>query len=184
MMNWHYKQQNLLSNRIQESDRIRRRYPDRVPLIVQSNYDDRLSSTNSNMNYSLFKSFTTSTSSSDLTTTGFRYRLEHEKYLVPNELSFGQFAYNIRKRLRLRSENALFFYLGKHFCQPTLSSTMEQLYKEFKDDDGFLYNTLDVPIDSRLHHNPNVNSSRLDEVQAFDLPYLNKLDMISQNKGG
>ncbi|CAF0751496.1 unnamed protein product [Didymodactylos carnosus] len=142
-MNWHYKQQNLLLNRIQESDRIKRRYPDRVPVIIQSNNNDRSSLTISNMNYSLFKSFTTSASSSDLssttTTMDIRHRLEHEKYLVPNELSFGQFAYNIRKRLRLRSEHALFFYLGKNLCQPTLSSTMEQLYAEFKDDDGFLY---------------------------------------------
>ena len=132
-MNWQYKQEHSLEQRRFESERIRRRYPDRIPVIVQPSLS---SSTLSSP--SLFRSFTSSSTSSschEVTLT----RLENEKFLVPSELSFGQFAYNIRRRLRLRAEHALFFYIGSHGKQPMLSSTMEILYNEHKDLDGFLY---------------------------------------------
>lgn len=89
------------------------------------------------MSTSLFRSF--SSSSSSACSESALARLDNEKFLVPAELSFGQFAYNIRRRLRLRAEHALFFYVGAHGRQPVLSSTMELLYNENKDTDGFLY---------------------------------------------
>jgi len=113
-MNWQYKHEHSLEQRRFESERIRRRYPDRIPVIVEP---------------------LSSSSSHELTLT----RLENDKFLVPSELSFGQFAYNIRRRLRLRSEHALFFYIGSYGKQPLFNSTMELLYHQNKDIDGFLY---------------------------------------------
>jgi GABA(A) receptor-associated protein len=135
-MNWQYKHEHSLEQRRFESERIRRRYPDRIPVIVQPLVSSSTSS--SILSTSLFRSFSSSSSSStcnEITLT----RLENEKFLVPSELSFGQFAYNIRRRLRLRAEHALFFYVGSYGKQPILSSTMEVLYNDNKDSDGFLY---------------------------------------------
>jgi GABA(A) receptor-associated protein len=132
-MNWQYKHEHSLEQRRFESERIRRRYPDRIPVIVQPLSSSSPSS--SILSTSLFRSFSSSSSCNEITLT----RLENEKFLVPSELSFGQFAYNIRRRLRLRAEHALFFYIGVYGKQPILSSTMEMLYHENKDTDGFLY---------------------------------------------
>ncbi|CAF1223020.1 unnamed protein product [Rotaria magnacalcarata] len=141
-MNWQYKQEHSLEQRRFESERIRRRYPDRIPVIVQPLLTSSSSSSSSSSMFttSLFHSFPSSSSSSSTSCNeGPLTRLENEKFLVPSELSFGQFAYNVRRRLRLRAEHALFFYIGLYGKQPTLSSTMEILYNELKDSDGFLY---------------------------------------------
>ena len=131
-MIWQYKQEHSFEQRRFESERIRRRYPDRIPVIVQP-----LHSSSVILTASLFRSFSSSSASSCSEVT--LNRLENEKFLVPSELSFGQFAYNIRRRLRLRAEHALFFYIGSHGKQPMLNSTVEVLYQENKDPDGFLY---------------------------------------------
>jgi GABA(A) receptor-associated protein len=133
-MNWQYKNEHSLEQRRFESERIRRRYPDRIPVIVQPS-----SSSSTLSSPSLFRSFTSSSTSSSSCHEATLTRLENEKFLVPSELSFGQFAYNIRRRLRLRAEHALFFYIGSHGKQPMLSSAMEVLYNEHKDLDGFMY---------------------------------------------
>jgi GABA(A) receptor-associated protein len=137
-MNWQYKQEHSLEQRRFESERIRRRYPDRIPVIVQPSLSSITTSPSSSiLSTSLFRSFSSSTSSSCHET--ILGRLDNEKFLVPSELSFGQFAYNIRRRLRLRAEHALFFYIGSYAKQPIFSSTMEVLYNDNKDIDGFLY---------------------------------------------
>jgi GABA(A) receptor-associated protein len=136
-MNWQYKHEHSLEQRRFESERIRRRYPDRIPVIVQP-LSSSSSSSSSILSTSLFRSFSSSSSSSSCNEITLA-RLDNEKFLVPSELSFGQFAYNIRRRLRLRAEHALFFYIGVYGKQPILSSTMEVLYNENKDTDGFLY---------------------------------------------
>jgi len=138
-MNWQYKHEHSLEQRRFESERIRRRYPDRIPVIVQPLSSSPSSSSSSILSTSLFRSFSSSSSSSSSCNEITLGRLENEKFLVPSELSFGQFAYNIRRRLRLRAEHALFFYIGVYGKQPILSSTMEVLYNENKDTDGFLY---------------------------------------------
>ena len=132
-MNWQYKHKHSLEQRRFESERIRRRYPDRIPVIVEP-----LLSSSSVLPTSLFRSFSSSSSSSSCHDTTL-VRLENEKFLVPSELSFGQFAYNIRRRLRLRPEHALFFYVSSYGKQPSLNTTIEVLYHENKDIDGFLY---------------------------------------------
>lgn len=139
-MNWQYKHEHSLEQRRFESERIRRRYPDRVPVIVQPllNSTSSTSSSSSILSASLFRSFSSSTSSTSCYD-GLVPRLDNEKFLVPSELSFGQFAYNIRRRLHLRAEHALFFYMGAYGKQPVLSATIEQLYNDNKDQDGFLY---------------------------------------------
>ena len=62
--------------------------------------------------------------------------VEH-KYLVSNEMTLGQFAYTIRKRIRLSQDQAMFLFVNN--VLPPTSSTIGSVYHEHKDADGFLY---------------------------------------------
>jgi GABA(A) receptor-associated protein len=61
-----------LEDRLAESDRIRAKYPDRVPCIVEK------------------------AEKSDIAA------IDKKKFLVPSDLTVGQFVYVIRKRIKLR----------------------------------------------------------------------------------
>jgi len=65
------------------------------------------------------------------------YTLEKHKYLVPADLTIGQFLYTIRNRLVLSADKALFFFINNVI--PPTSALMGQLDKENRDEDGFLY---------------------------------------------
>ena len=52
--------------------------------------------------------------------------LDKKKYLVPNDLTVGQFYFLIRKRIQLRAEDALFFFVDN--VVPPTSATMGCLY--------------------------------------------------------
>lgn len=52
--------------------------------------------------------------------------LDKKKYLVPSDLTVGQFYFLIRKRVHLRPEDALFFFVNNVI--PPTSATMGSLY--------------------------------------------------------
>merc|ERR1712022_102775 len=66
--------------------------------------------------------------------------IDRKKYLVPQELTVGQFVYVVRKRLRLAPEKAIFIFVDGHLPS-TGAALMSQMYKDYKDQDGFLYIT-------------------------------------------
>jgi GABA(A) receptor-associated protein len=92
-----------------EADRIMNKYPDRIPIIVSRNIKSRNTP-----------------------------ELDKYKYLVPMDLTIGQFMYVIRKRLQLNPEKALFIFINQTIaCNSTIVS---QAYNESRDpDDGFLH---------------------------------------------
>ncbi|KAG6479857.1 hypothetical protein ZIOFF_063332 [Zingiber officinale] len=92
-----------------EAVRIREKYPDRIPVIVEK--ADR----------------------SDITD------IDKKKYLVPADLTVGQFVYVVRKRIKLSAEKAIFIFV-KNTLPPT-ASMISAVYEEHKDEDGFLYMT-------------------------------------------
>jgi len=53
--------------------------------------------------------------------------LDKKKYLVPSDLTVGQFYFLIRKRIHLRPEDALFFFVNNVI--PPTSTTMGALYQ-------------------------------------------------------
>lgn len=53
--------------------------------------------------------------------------LDKKKYLVPSDLTVGQFYFLIRKRVHLRPEDALFFFVNNVI--PPTSATMGSLYQ-------------------------------------------------------
>lgn len=126
--------------RVKESKSIMDKYPDRVPVIVER-----------------FKGISSSDEIGDI---------DKSKYIVPKDLTFGQFIHVIRKRLpRLTPEKALFVFVGAGkepedrwtlpedvkaelarlnltdgtHVLPTASSGMNEIYSTHHHVDGFLY---------------------------------------------
>ncbi|KAK6919359.1 Autophagy protein Atg8 ubiquitin-like, partial [Dillenia turbinata] len=103
-----------------EAARIREKYPDRIPVIVER------------------------AEKSDIPD------IDKKKYLVPADLTVGQFVYVVRKRIKLSPEKAIFIFV-KNILPPTGGVTnhsmdskpamMSAIYEENKDEDGFLYMT-------------------------------------------
>ena len=65
--------------------------------------------------------------------------IDKKKYLVPSDLTVGQFCYVIRKRIKLAPEKAIFIFVNE--VLPPTAALMSSIYEEHKDDDGFLYIT-------------------------------------------
>ena len=65
--------------------------------------------------------------------------IDKKKYLVPADLTVGQFVYVIRKRIKLSPEKAIFIFVDE--VLPPTAALMSSIYDEHKDEDGFLYIT-------------------------------------------
>lgn len=104
-----FKAQHAFEKRKAEAQRIRAKYPDRIPVICER------------------------VDKSDIPD------IDKKKYLVPADLTVGQFVYVIRKRIKVPSEKAIFIFVNNTL--PAHVSLMSQIYKEQKDEDGFLYVT-------------------------------------------
>ncbi|OQV24718.1 putative Microtubule-associated proteins 1A/1B light chain 3C [Hypsibius exemplaris] len=65
-------------------------------------------------------------------------QLEKEKYLVPAEVTMSQFVSIIRTRMALTSSQA-FYLIINNKSMACMSKSMGEIYREERDDDGFLY---------------------------------------------
>ena len=88
-----FKNKYSFESRKSESKRIMERYPDRIPIIVEK-------SKNSDIK-----------------------EIDKKKYLVPRDLTVGQFIFVIRKRIDLSSEQAIYIFINnklipKNFNMP------------------------------------------------------------------
>mmetsp|Transcript_12875 Transcript_12875/g.19292 ORF Transcript_12875/g.19292 Transcript_12875/m.19292 type:complete len:117 (+) Transcript_12875:79-429(+) len=104
-----YKAEHKFEKRKAEAKKIRTKYPDRIPVICEK------------------------AKKSDIV------NIDKKKYLVPADLTVGQFVYVIRKRIKLSAEKAIFIFVNNVI--PPTGALMSQIYKEHKDEDGFLYVT-------------------------------------------
>jgi GABA(A) receptor-associated protein len=114
--NFEFKSKHPFDKRRVESAVIKIKYPDRIPVICEV--------------------------SKQAAADGIV--LDKSKYLVPNNLTMGQFIYVIRRRIKLDPEKALFIFINNTL--PPTGSVISSLYKEHKDEDGFLY--ISVCLDS------------------------------------
>ena len=69
--------------RIQESKKIKSKYPDRIPVVVEKVPNSQIQD------------------------------IDKRKFLVPNDISVAQFMWIIRRRIQLPAEKAIFLFLGK-----------------------------------------------------------------------
>jgi GABA(A) receptor-associated protein len=65
--------------------------------------------------------------------------IDKTKYLTPGDLTLGQFAFILRKRMSLPPELAIFIFINNQL--PTNTTLIRELYAKFADKDGFLYLT-------------------------------------------
>jgi GABA(A) receptor-associated protein len=93
-----------------EAERIIEKYPDRIPIIVQVSKNSSLPP------------------------------LDKKKYLVPGEITVGQFMYIIRKRIKITEHEAIFLFINDTL--PPSSALINEIYKQHKDTDNFLYCTV------------------------------------------
>lgn len=63
--------------------------------------------------------------------------IDKQKYLLPFDLTIGQFIYVIRKRMKLDAELALFIFINNMI--PSNSTTISSVYDIYKNEDNFLY---------------------------------------------
>mmetsp|Transcript_6160 Transcript_6160/g.9180 ORF Transcript_6160/g.9180 Transcript_6160/m.9180 type:complete len:116 (+) Transcript_6160:1452-1799(+) len=104
-----FKQEHPLERRKSEAERIRAKYPDRIPVICEKADRSEIPD------------------------------IDKKKYLVPADLTVGQFIYVIRKRIKLPPERAIFIFVDNVI--PPTAALMSTVYEVQKDEDGFLYIT-------------------------------------------
>ena len=102
-----YKKEKTFEQRLNESTRIRQKYPDRLPVIVEKRPGSDIQD------------------------------IDKHKYLVPNDLTIGQFVYVIRKRIRLSPDKAVFVFVNNTL--PPTASPIAQVFEDTVEEDGFMY---------------------------------------------
>ena len=105
-----YKSKNSEETRTQECSRILNKHPDRIPIIVCK--DKR------------------STTLQDI---------DKHKYLVPKDMHLTQFIFVVRKRIKLKPDQALFILINQNLVPG--NKLLQEIYESNKDSDGFLYMT-------------------------------------------
>lgn len=104
-----YKKQHSLEKRSAESKKIKAKYPDRIPVICEVAKNSR----------------------------SLDFDIDKKKYLVPTDLTVGQFVYVVRKRVKLEPEQAIYLFVNNTL--PPTGALMSNMYEQHKDEDGYLY---------------------------------------------
>ena len=104
-----FKSEHAFEARAAEAARVTTAYPCRVPVIVEPH---------------------------QLTNPP---KIDKTKFLVPRDITLGQFLFCIRKRLSLHEGNALFFQVSGTLLP--MSSLVGTVYEQHVDFDGFVYIT-------------------------------------------
>jgi len=77
-----FKQEHTFEKRKEVADKIRSKYPDRIPVIVE-----KVEKSNAP-------------------------EIDKKKYLVPSDITVGKFVYEIRKHMKLGPEQAIFIFIN------------------------------------------------------------------------
>lgn len=63
--------------------------------------------------------------------------IDKNKFLVPRDLTMSQFMYVIRKRISLTQDQGIFLLINNKIMMGSMS--MQEIYNQEKEKDGFLY---------------------------------------------
>jgi GABA(A) receptor-associated protein len=102
-----FKSNYTLDQRKNEASKMRIKYPDRIPVIVQKSAKSSVQD------------------------------IDKHKYLVPADLNVGTFMNVIRQRIKLDQSEGIFLFINNTI--PPCSDLLSSIYKNNKDEDGFLY---------------------------------------------
>ena len=110
-MEFEYKKLNKLEDRISESHKIRKQYPDKIPIICERDPRSNLPDINKS------------------------------KFLVPSDLTLEQFNYMIRRRMSSIDNDILYLLVDGEDClYEDGNVTIEEIYNKYKNyQDGLLY---------------------------------------------
>ena len=100
-----------LEHRINECQKIRVKYPDRIPIIIEKS----------------------------VTNSGKIPNMDKHKFLVPADITIGQFMYILRQRIKLPSKVGMFLFINNKML--STSTLIGAIYNEEKNIDDFLYVT-------------------------------------------
>lgn len=107
-----FKLKNTFAARLNESQRILMKFPERIPIICEKE--------KAKSSYVLPE-------------------LVKQKFLVPKDIKVFEFMSVVRNKLKIGAEYAIFLTINGMI--PSSSDIMSHIYEEHKDDDGFLYVT-------------------------------------------
>ena len=97
-----FKKKYTFNQRYNEAQRILRKYPERVPIIIDKDQD-----------------------------TNNIPEIDKRKFLVPGDLTVAQFIFVIRKRIKLSPEKAIFLFVGNNLpVTSSLMSDVYSKYKD------------------------------------------------------
>ncbi|XP_070574057.1 gamma-aminobutyric acid receptor-associated protein-like 2 [Ptychodera flava] len=82
-MKWQFKEEHSEEQRSREATKIREKYPDRIPVVVEKSPHSKIPD------------------------------IDKRKFLVPADLTVAQFIWIIRKRIQLPAEQAIFVFINK-----------------------------------------------------------------------
>ncbi|XP_029918584.1 microtubule-associated proteins 1A/1B light chain 3C [Myripristis murdjan] len=106
-----FKQRKCLETRKHEVCSIRSKFPNKLPVIVERYIREKTLPL-----------------------------LDKTKFLVPFELTLGQFLCLLRNKIDLESSQALFLLVSEK-SMSCMSASMGEVYSQYRDPDGFLYIT-------------------------------------------
>lgn len=107
-----FEEEHTFEKRQQEANFVLNNYPDRIPIIVEK-----------------------SSTCLDIP------EIDKKKFLAPRDITFGQFQFSLRKRLKLSPEKSFFL-----FSDNTIMANSQNIvicYEQYKKKDGFMYVTYD-----------------------------------------
>ncbi|KAL6480474.1 hypothetical protein AOLI_G00059250 [Acnodon oligacanthus] len=106
-----FKQRKCLATRKDEVCTIRSKFPNKLPVIVERYIREKQLPL-----------------------------LDKTKFLVPHELTMGQFLCLLRSKIALEASQTLYLLIsGKSMC--CMTASMAEIYSQHRDPDGFLYMT-------------------------------------------
>lgn len=106
-----FKSENSFDYRVATSSKIRARYPDRIPVIVER-----------------------------AKKAGDAPEIEKTKFLVPHDITVGKFMHDLRKHMTTLAPQKTIYLFVNNSLPPT-ASLMSAIYADYHDKDGFLYIT-------------------------------------------
>ncbi|XP_010896662.1 microtubule-associated proteins 1A/1B light chain 3C isoform X1 [Esox lucius] len=106
-----FKQRKCLATRKHEVCSIRTKFPNKLPVIVERYLREKTLPL-----------------------------LDKTKFLVPFELTLGQFLCLLRSKIDLESTQALYLLVSEK-SMSSMSCSMGEIYSQYRDPDGFLYIT-------------------------------------------
>lgn len=109
-----FKEENSFEKRLNDSEKLLSKYPERVPIICGIREND----------LDFFKDY------------------KKIKYLVPRTITMGQFMYIIRQKIKLDRSEGLYIFTDNNNELCKLNLDVSVIYNEHKSEDGFLYLTI------------------------------------------